>query len=109
MHDSFGTVPGCIGSSSDMFKQRILKVHSNKAIWMDLPNQGLEYIHETHSEKEVTKQWSNIIIFGADLIKRRCEIFLRSEEEYKKQYPDVMHMLAGNTFLSSLHHNIFHG
>ena len=103
-HDSFGTVPGCIGSNKYTFKQCILEVHNDKQKWTELREQGLEFIRTTHSEEEVIKRWSYIISTGLKLSRRRNDLFQRSEEEYKKQYPDIADALAAKVFLSALHH-----
>ena len=59
--ESFGEIPGCIGSDNKSFAKCVIDVHGDEQQWEALRNEGLSFIQRTHSRKEAMEQWSDII------------------------------------------------
>lgn len=59
--ESFGDIPGCVGSDPRSFMECIVDLHSNERQWEAVRKKGISWIEETHSLEEATKQWSKII------------------------------------------------
>lgn len=59
--ESFGEVPGCVGSDNKSFTKCIIDLHDNETQWEALRNEGFSYIQKTHNRKDAMKEWSKII------------------------------------------------
>jgi len=108
-HDSFGHVPGCIGSNIESFKQCILDVHSEKERWMSLQQEGINFIRETHSRSQTMETWSKVVRTGLEIAGTRNKLFEQGEKDYKEKYPDVAEAVREGTFQSSFEHYVQHG
>ena len=86
--ESFGEVPGCVGSSAISLKQCIIDVHSSnrKDDWVVLQKQGFDFINETHNRGTVMREWSKVIGKSLALGKKRSEVFLSAENKYRQKY-----------------------
>ncbi len=60
-HESFGDIPGCVGSDPESFKNCIIELHSNERKWVKVRNEGIAYIEETHNRQKTMEVWSNVI------------------------------------------------
>eukprot|EP00586_Coscinodiscus_wailesii_P000698 CAMPEP_0172484550 /NCGR_PEP_ID=MMETSP1066-20121228/12048_1 /TAXON_ID=671091 /ORGANISM="Coscinodiscus wailesii, Strain CCMP2513" /LENGTH=752 /DNA_ID=CAMNT_0013249159 /DNA_START=284 /DNA_END=2542 /DNA_ORIENTATION=+ len=59
--ESFGYIPGCVGSDSRSFTKCIIDLHRNENQWQELHDKGLSYIQQSHSRQALKEKWSDII------------------------------------------------
>jgi len=115
--ESFGDIPGCVGSDSTSFTKCIIDLHGNKRRWEALRDEGISYIQQTHSRKESMEKWSEIIDHnfnnvskeGGDKLfnvkisyaKEKC---VEGEEIYLSTFPDIAAAIKVGHFDSGFHH-----
>jgi len=115
--DSFGNIPGCVGSDKTSFTKCIIDLHSNKRQWEALRDEGISYIQRTHSRKENIERWSEIIDYSfknvskerssrllnvnIDYPKEKCP---EGEEMYLGTFNDVAAVVKGGGFGSAFQH-----
>ena len=115
--ESFGNIPGCVGSDNTSFTKCIIDLHGNKRRWEVLRDEGFVYIQSTHSRRETMEQWSKIIDgsfknvskergnkllnMKIDYPKEKC---VEGEEIYLRTYNDVAAAVKGGDLKSGFEH-----
>ena len=121
--DSFGTVPGCVGSDDASFAKCVIDLHNDEHQWEAVRNEGVSFIERTHSRQKIMEQWSEIIedsfknaskkqvhpkLLGTKLPspKKACA---EGEEFYLGAYEDVANAVKAGIFKTGFDHWIGSG
>ena len=59
--ESFGDVPGCVGSDAASYIKCIVELNDDKSKWEELRNEGISYIERTHGRNLTMAVWSKVI------------------------------------------------
>ena len=60
-YESFGDLPGCVGSDPKTFKKCVIELHSNEEEWYKVRDEGIEYILDTHSREKTMDVFAQAI------------------------------------------------
>ena len=120
--ESFGEIPGCIGSDNKSFAKCVIDVHGDEKQWELLSSEGISFIERTHSRKESMKQWSDIIDSNVQDVSKRhsnklvnikmrypTEKCAEGEDVYLAEYTDVASAVKAGHFQSGFQHWRRHG
>ena len=59
--ESFGDVPGCVGSDAASYIKCIVELNDDESKWEELRNEGISYIERTHNREDIMTVWSKAI------------------------------------------------
>ena len=62
--ESFGTVPGCVGSDDASFAKCVIDLHNDEHLWEAVRDEGISFIERTHGRQKIMEIWSEIIEDG---------------------------------------------